>query len=501
LAQDKIVQGVGAFVMTAGPVAVLADLAIYPAGFEATGLFLMFGLLLGVLGYAMVMGLNLNSFKVGFGKDRSVALDFAPRSAPDLIQQRKLDEQEKSHKEAYKNEVQKDHPLPGQNAPQFSSLALSKAEDILVRPSAYPMTPMYMLDNNFRIIDWNQAFTIAFDRTMEGRTGSSVLEWTYFLDNFQEVLDHGMQKFGRANALPQIDVEEIQYTSQRYGPLSATKRAYQIPDDDNTCLAWLITLDLKFADVRKQNDFHQDLLRMLAWDLMWSEYATSYDRVLTKTRVYPQLLNKLIGGYDGVRAISADARIIDLGAGTGNVTNQLITTGGDRLIYALENNRLMLQFLQAKCQKFLKTNGDAGGGVIAIKQDITSLYGLDDNYFDFAIMNNVLYSVPDVDACLKETHRVLKRGGELRLSGPRKDTKLKVLFDRIKRELKDAGVYEEVEADYKRVLEINERRLSPSFVWSTKDVEAMLLRAGFAKIIHSSEDIYAGQSMFICAVK
>jgi len=210
LAQDKIVQGVGAFVMTAGPVGVLADLAIYRPGVEATLLFLVFGLLLGVLGYAMVMGLNLNSFKVGFGKDRSVALDFAPRSAPDLIQQRKLDEQEKSQKEAYKNEVQKDHPLPGQNAPQFSSLALSKAEDILVRPSAYPMTPMYMLDNNFRIIDWNQAFTIAFDRTMEGRTGSSVLEWTYFLDNFQEVLDHGTQKFGRANALPQIDVENFQ---------------------------------------------------------------------------------------------------------------------------------------------------------------------------------------------------------------------------------------------------------------------------------------------------
>jgi hypothetical protein len=259
------------------------------------------------------------------------------------------------------------------------------------------MTPMYLLDQHFRIVDWNQAFTIAFDRTMEGRTGSSVLEWTYFLDNFQEVLDHGTKKFGDANVLPQIDVEQIKYTSQRYGQLSATKRAYQIPDDDGACLAWLVTLDLKFSDERKQSGFHQDLLQMLGWDLMWSEYAATYDRVLNQTQVYPQLLDKLMGGYEGVggyehvRVIPPDARIIDLGAGTGNVTHKLITSGRDRVIFALENNRVMLQFLRAKCQKFLRTNSD-GGGVIAIKQDITSLYGLDDNYFDFAIMNNVLSS-------------------------------------------------------------------------------------------------------------
>ena len=462
--------------------------------------FLLAALILIVLAYAMSMGLNLSSFKFGFGKDKNVALDFERRLAPDVIQPKKLDENEKLEKEAYKNELQKDHPLPGQNAPQFSSLSLSKAEDILVRPSAYPMTPMYLLDNNFRIIDWNQAFTVAFDRTMEGRTGCSVLEWTYFLDNFQEVLDHGTKRFGAANVLPQIDVEQIRYTSQRYGALSATKRAYQVPDDDGACLAWLVTLDVKFSDERKQNDFQQDLLHLLGWDLMWSEYATSYDRVLNKTKVYPELIDKLIGGYDSVRVIPPDARIIDLGAGTGNVTNQLITTGRDRVIFAVENNRLMLQFLQTKCQKFKTTSPDSGG-VIPIKQDITSLYGIDDDYFDFAIMNNVLYSVPDVDACLKEARRVLKPGGELRLSGPRKDTKLKILFDHIKKELKEAGKFDEVEADYKRVLEINERRLSPSFVWSTKDVEAMLQAAGFAKITYSSEDVYAGQSMLICAAK
>jgi ubiquinone/menaquinone biosynthesis C-methylase UbiE len=465
------------------------------------GLIYVFLTIFGVLGYATMTGLDLSSLNLGMGKDKNLGVVFGPRRPADVIEARVLDDKTRAAKEAITKEVQKEHPLPGQDAPRFSALTLSRAEDILVRPSAYPMTPMYLLDNNFRIIDWNQAFTVAFDRTMEGRTGSSVLEWTYFLDNFQEVLDHGMKKFSETNSLPPIDVEQIKYTSQRYGPLSATKRAYQIPDDDGACLAWLVTLDLKFSQERKQVDFQRDLLSILAMDLMWSEYATSYDRVLNNTRVYPELLAKLIGGYDGVRTIPENARVLDLGAGTGNVTNRLITTGRDRVVFAIENNRIMLQFLRAKCERFLRSNPDVGG-VIAIKQDITSLFGLDDDYFDFVLMNNVLYSIPDADACLKESCRVLKPGGELRLSGPRKNTKLPILFNQIKKELKESGKFDEVEADYKHVLEINEARLTPwLYRWTTNELEEMIKTAGFSKITYSSEDIYAGQSMFICAVK
>ena len=43
---------------------------------------------------------------------------------------------------------------------------------------------------------------ICFDRTMEGRRGMSVSEWTYFLDNYEEVIDHGIQIFGGEKPLP-----------------------------------------------------------------------------------------------------------------------------------------------------------------------------------------------------------------------------------------------------------------------------------------------------------
>jgi hypothetical protein len=37
--------------------------------------------------------------------------------------------------------------------------------------------------------------------------------------------------------------------------------------------------------------------------------------------------------------------------------------------------------------------------------------------------------------------------------------------------------------------------------WSTEEVKQMIIGAGFSRILRSSEDLYAGQSMFICAVK
>jgi ubiquinone/menaquinone biosynthesis C-methylase UbiE len=217
---------------------------------------------------------------------------------------------------------------------------------------------------------------------------------------------------------------------------------------------------MEFSDEKQHAAYQRGLIRMLGLDLIRTEYAVAYDRVLSHTHVYPELLDRFIGGYDDVKMIPDDARILDLGAGTGNFAEGPIRTGRDRVIFAVENNRLMLELLKGKCQKFLRT-APSEGGVIPIKQDITSLFGLEDNYFDFVTFNNVLYAVQDADSCLAECCRVLKAGGELRLSGPRQDTNLKVLFDRIAMDLKEDGKFEELQADYYQAYQINELKLGP----------------------------------------
>jgi ubiquinone/menaquinone biosynthesis C-methylase UbiE len=161
----------------------------------------------------------------------------------------------------------------------------------------------------------------------------------------------------------------------------------------------------------------------------------------------------------------------------------------------------MLNLLRSKCAPYLRKD-DQGSGVIAIKQHITSLFGFPDNSIDNVIMNNVLYSVSDPSSCLNEVHRVLRQGGELRISGPKKDTKLDVLFNRINDDLKKSPEFANLRNHYDRVKRINELYLMPKFFrWTVQDVKQMLSEAGFSDIYYSDDKAYAGQAMVVCARK
>jgi hypothetical protein len=63
-----------------------------------------------------------------------------------------------------RQEYAQHNPPPAANAPPFN--ALTDAPDMAVIPGTDSTSPMYMLDKNFRILDWNEAFSLAFDRTL-----------------------------------------------------------------------------------------------------------------------------------------------------------------------------------------------------------------------------------------------------------------------------------------------------------------------------------------------
>lgn len=418
------------------------------------------------------------------------------RKGPPRAEPKTLSENEHKEKESYADQK----PVPGRAVSTFR--VLTSTPSLTTLPTADPGTPMYLLDDNFRILDWNEAFSLAFDYTMEGRRGESVLEWTYFLDNYEEVLDRGTKDFAEGLEHPPIHVEPLEYTSLQYGKLKATKRAYKIPNDDHSCFGWLVILDVQFAEDRLRSRYKRDLLEMLRDTLMWSDYALSYDTVLTNTDVYPDLLKHILGQKPDLEPVANGARVLELGAGTGNLTVRLAEPSKRRVVFALENNPTMLEMLRTKCAPYLR-HDEEQPGVIAIKQDIRSLNGLPPGYFDYVLANNVLYSLDDdaVVRCLEGVDRVLKPDGELRISGPRKNTKLSRLFRVIKKDLRSRRKFDEVRENFEHVLEINERQLGPRFRWSLSDVTALLERAGFHNIVYSTERAYAGQAMVIFARK
>lgn len=375
-------------------------------------------------------------------------------------------------------------------------------------PGADPTLPIYRLDRDFRILDWNEAFSLAFDGTLEGRRGQNAQEWVFFLDNYEEVMAHGVERFGDPKNLPRYDYEILKFTSSRFGKLEAGKRAYQVPAADGSVDSWLCVLDLKFENPGDGLKFQLDLISVLRDDLLWSEYAACYDRVLNSTSVYDELVSEMLGEAQsdhGLEPIPPEARVLDLGAGTGNIAFRLVEGGNDRSVVAVDKNRFMLGALRLKCQAYLKTTRGESG-VMALKQDITNLYGLPDDYFDVAILNNVLYSVSAPQKCLGEVFRVLRPGGEIRLSGPKRDTDLNKLFARIKSDIEVAGRSEELAEDFKRMEHINRFRLNQwLYRWTPSELEALLRDCGFGGDIHdriwSKHDAYAGQAMILRAFK
>lgn len=432
--------------------------------------------------------------KIGIGKF-TIETDLPIQET--VIVKRKLEPEVEQQRRDHANTLA---TVPGQYAPPFQ--VLEDSTSLRVIPSSDPMVPMYRLDDDFRIIEWNEAFSLCFDRTMEGRRGMSVLEWVYFLENYEESLNHGIEAFSDQDNLPRIDLETIRYNSIRYGSIQGEKRAFQIPADDGSCLGWLVTIDIEFLDENMASKFQSDLFNRLSNSLIWSEYALSYDRVLNKTDIYPELIQTLAGQNGELPSLRPGSNILDLGAGTGNLTQRL-AQDESHLVVALDNNPMMLATLRQKCQPYLR-NDSQGNGVLAIKQDISSLFGFGDGFFDYVFINNVLYSMDDdaVESCLKESYRVLKDGGEIRISDPQKKTKIDKLLSQIKKNLDKNGQYDNVKQHYLNIERINQFHLkSMIFKWTVDDMEARLHEAGYQEIFYKSDKAYGGQSLMICATK
>ncbi|MHC4703566.1 MAG: hypothetical protein ACYTFQ_23635, partial [Planctomycetota bacterium] len=137
------------------------------------------------------------------------------------IRRKTMDMRLERERRAHAEKVQ----VPGADAPQFD--AVSSLPSLELLPGMDPMVPTYVLDKDYRIVDWNDAFSLAFDHTIEGRRGESILEWVYFLDNYEQVLEHGSKAFADPQNLPFLDEEEIEYTSDFYGKITAKKLAIQ----------------------------------------------------------------------------------------------------------------------------------------------------------------------------------------------------------------------------------------------------------------------------------
>ena len=349
------------------------------------------------------------------------------RSAPDL------------DTEVVETRLAKTPEIAGEAAPEPALDVWEEDLRPVLHQAIQYTVPTYYLDVNLRLIDWNLAFELVFSRCAGKLRGKHVKYFIAQLANFEEVVDHA-QHFTKQvyrGQVPYIDVEPLQYASEKYGPVSFLKVAAQLHDPEGRARGWSVSLLIREIN---WDAFQSDLLAAARQDKLWSVYSAAYDRVLLEYPPYHQLIADVIAVVGGDRP-----HVVDLGAGTGNVTAALLKAG--HRVTAVENNQAMLDRLRSKDLPRKR--------LTVFKSSAENLMGISDASFDAAVMVNVLYALADPLTCLQEVHRILKPGGVLAYTTTHSEVELDPLLDSIQARLTEIGKFTALAGDYKVVRDSN----------------------------------------------
>jgi ubiquinone/menaquinone biosynthesis C-methylase UbiE len=303
--------------------------------------------------------------------------------------------------------------------------------------------------------------------------------------NFDEMIAHA-QKFTKRvlkGQIPFVDVEPIHYRSEKYGEVSFVKVAAQLHDPEGRLRGWSVSLLIRDIDWEA---FQNDLLEEARKDKLWSVYSASYDRVLLEFPPYKKLIDDIIAVVP-----AGNQSVVDLGAGTGNVTAVLLQAG--HAVTAVENNHAMLDRLRSKRMDRNR--------LTVVKSSVENLDCLPDASFDAAVMVNVLYAVNDPLTCLQAVYRILKPGGTLGFSTTHSETELGPLLGGIKARLEEIGKFDALADDYKLLYDINKAIEKDIAKRHTRDEYRQWVRAAGFKIMRDDPSTYEDAVMLIHARK
>src|SRR5262249_24827446 len=248
-------------------------------------------------------------------------------------------------------------------------------------------TPTYFLDPHLAVVAWNVAFELIFRRILPAIRRRHVNNFIIALANQSDVFEHAREFTEKVKEghLPLVDMEPLVYESPDYGEEEFIKVATQLTDAEANLKAWSVALLPKKIDWKL---FQTDLEKRLREDRRWGVYAVSYEVLLRGFKPYEDLMQDVISG------IPAQAtRILELGAGTGNVTEKLLLR--NCWVMAVENNPFMLEKMSEK-----RLSSNANLTVLMESVENTEFDGQRD--FDAVVAVNVAYALDDPPGCFRK---------------------------------------------------------------------------------------------------
>jgi ubiquinone/menaquinone biosynthesis C-methylase UbiE len=177
-------------------------------------------------------------------------------------------------------------------------------------------------------------------------------------------------------------------------------------------------------------------------DFLFSQYATAYDAVLPKLPNYAETVKRHLD----LLAARQGMRILDFGAGTGNLTLPLLESGAT--VTAVDRNEAMLDRLQEKCR-------DHAARLETYQEDATDLSRFANDCFDAVNILLVLFTTEQPDRLLREAWRVLRPGGQLVITEPSMKFDLGQLLDDSEQQLRKTGDLASVASQWETVKRVN----------------------------------------------
>ena len=148
-----------------------------------------------------------------------------------------------------------------------------------------------------------------------------------------------------------------------------------------------------------------------AYDRLAGSYDAGHDEIFNPVE-QARLADAVRGVLAAVGHTPAQpARVLDVGAGTGNLTSHFIEAGA--LVTAAD--------ISAQCLALVERRFASSGRLRTQRIDGTGLGGLADGAFDVAACYSVLHHVPDYAALVGEMARVVRSGGLVMIDHERHD--------------------------------------------------------------------------------
>jgi ubiquinone/menaquinone biosynthesis C-methylase UbiE len=333
----------------------------------------------------------------------------------------------------------------------------AETNDFLSRDAYYSPTPVLVSDRHGHIRDVNLAFEVLMGRAAEGCRDRPIESLLRSLGNRvhgclipPEAPPFSVSKGGAANgvAAPSpAQAGKVTLESGRFGSVqllgTGVRRCDPLTGESIGMIYYWEDIETAASGALRT-----ELLDRLAHQLTWEMYAVSYDRILPEMRYYQLVLRR----HRMALAAPSIHRVADCGAGTGNLVELLLQDGKE--VVALDVGRAMLSRLRSK--PWAQTDR-----LTVFQQSTEHMPNLEDSSFDGVSILLALYDMQAPQDALEEAVRILRPGGRIVVTEPKRLFNIQIILDRCHQRLRRIGLYEPLEADMERVERANEL-LDPS---------------------------------------